>query len=194
MFNGDLIWGVSWIWYLIGVLGVGGTIAFFVLDAVAAAAFFKGIIKFLWSTRIGWALVAGSLCFFIADTTRSRRDEAAFAARTAAFEEKQKQRDEQIAQDTRTAVLQELAQTKIEDTETDKDVKEFHDVPPVPGLANPFRVGPDADRLRVIAGAPDRGSKGAQGVPKARKPSVTAGHHGGFRLPKLIRRSPGPTE
>lgn len=193
--GGDLIWGISWIWYLIGILGVGGTIAFFVVDFAGAVLFFKGVAHLLWTTRIGWALVAGALCFFIADTHRSSKDEAAFAERTAEFEQKQKDRDVKIAQDTRVAVLQELADAKQADTTTDTEVKEFHDdKPPIAALDNPFRVGTDVDRLRRIAGAPVGGSRSAKGVSKAGKVGSSSGHHSRFRLPRPFRASPRPSQ
>jgi hypothetical protein len=193
--GGDLIWGISWIWYLIGILGVGGTIAFFVVDAAAATLFFRALIGWLWKTRIGWALVAGFFMFEIADIHRSRSDEAAFAERTSEFEQKQKDRDVKIAQDTRVTVLRELADAKQADTTTDTQVQEFHDdKPPVPALNNPFRVGTDADRLRRIAGAPVGGSGSAKGVSKAGKVSSSSGHHSRFRLPRPFRASPRPNQ
>jgi hypothetical protein len=188
MFNGDLIWGVSWIWYLLGLLGVGGTIAFFVLDTAGATLFFKWLISFLWKTRIGWALVAGFLAFEIADIHRSKLDEAAFAARTAEFEQKQKERDAKIEADTRAAVLTELAQNKTDDTATDKDVKEFqneHPAPATPAATDNCRIGPDVDQLRRISGTPIGRPGSAQAVSKAGKAGATTGHRGRFKLPKF---------
>lgn len=153
MFNGDLIWGISWVWYLVTILGVGGTIAFFVLDFALATTVFKAIVNFLWSTRIGWALVAGFFMFELADIHRSSSDEAAFAARTAAFEQAQKDRDQKIADDTRAAVTKELADQTKTDQQTDTQVKEFNDaLAPVPATGNPFTVGSDACKLRALAG------------------------------------------
>ena len=148
-----LIWGISWVWYLITILGVGGTIAFFVLDTAMATMVFKWLLRFLWETRLGWALVAGFFMFELADILRSRSDQADFAARTAAFEQAQQARDQKIADDTRAAVTEELKQQAAADQKTDTDNEDFKkDLPPVPATGNLFAVGTDACKLRVISG------------------------------------------
>ncbi len=155
-----LIWGISWVWYLVTILGVGGTILFFVLDAAMATVVFKWILRFLWETRLGWALVAGFFMFELADILRSRSDQADFAARTAAFEQAQQARDQKIADDTRAAVAEELKQQAAADQKTDTANEDFQkDLPPVPATGNSFAVGSDACKLRLIAGqtcGPDR--------------------------------------
>jgi hypothetical protein len=167
--TGGLIWGISWIWYLVGALGVGGTIAFFAIDAVAAMAVFKGLLRFLWRTRPGWAIVALAIAIPLTDIHRSRSDQAAMEAATAAFEQKQHERDKQIAADTRKAVDEALAVQAVNDAATDKRAEDFtHELPPIPATGNPFTVGPDACRLRQIAGLSCRGLEGTPvPMPKA---------------------------
>ncbi len=181
MFNGELIWGVSWVWYLIGLLGIGGTIAFFVLAPAVAAPIFQAVFRFLFSTRPGWAIMAALILVPLADAHRSRKDEAAFARRTAEFEQKQKERDERIRAETRDEVTKELADQATSNTKVDTDVDAFkQSLPPVPATGNPFAVGPDACRLRVIAGlACNKDRSSATRLPAPRPRPKAPQHRGG---------------
>lgn len=165
----DLIWGVSWLWYLAGFLGVGGTIAFVVLAPAEAGMVFQSVFRFLLTTRPGWALMALLIAVPLTDIHRSKKDEAAFAQRTAEFEEKQKERDATIASDTRKQVTAELAEEVKANTKVDTDVDAFQkELPPAPPGGNPFLVGTDVCKLRVIAGLACDQDRGAnKGVPKA---------------------------
>jgi len=178
MFNGSLIWGISWVWYLVGLLGVGGTIAFFVLAPALAGTVLQAVFRFLLTTRPGWALMAIMIFVPLTDIHRSRKDEAAFAARTSAFEQAQRERDARIEQETRDKVTAELAEQAKDNTKVDTDVDAFQkDLPPVPATGNPFAVGPDACRLRVIAGlACNKDRTAIVRMPKARPKAAGSRH------------------
>lgn len=168
-----MIFGVSWLWWALGTFGVVGTALLIWLAPAFLVRMVQAILNFCFTTRIGAALLAASIAFFIADTNRSRRDASEFAERTAIFEQAQKDRDAKIEADTRADVLKEIASQALKDTATDTQVKDFHDalpaIPTTDACNDIVRVGNNADRLRAIAGTPVRRSGGAKGVPKARK-------------------------
>lgn len=143
-------------YWLAGTLGIAGTIALFVFVPNVAGIIFRAVVKFfsfVLSYRVGCALVAALVVGFAVDYWRHSRDDADFAAKTAAFEAAQDARDKRIADDTRASVTAEIANQQKQDDGTNQEVKEFHDtLPPIPALGNPFAVGSDRDRLRIIAG------------------------------------------
>lgn len=194
MFNGGLVWGVSWIWYLVGTLGIGGTVALFYL----APAVLPLILRFLTGTRLGVGIMVGLIAFMVADIHRSRSDTNRYEAEKAAFAQAQADRDKRIAQETRDEVWKQIANATAENTAIDTDVKEFHDaLPPIsPSVDNPFIVGAASCRLRNIAGFAGCGPVRAQGVPKARSKSAGtgSGDRSRLRLPGLITRGFSGTE
>lgn len=159
----------SWV---IGTLGIGGTIVAFILYPAIVTPILNGIGKlFAWvfSYRLGCAIAAAIVAAFLAMYWQQSRDNADFAKRTAEFEAAQDARDKRIAAETREEVWTEIANQTALNTATDQEVKEFHDaLPPIPHTGNPFRVGAAAGKLRTIAGQVERGSRpSAAGVPKA---------------------------
>lgn len=168
-----MLFGVSWVWWAIGTVGLLGTILMLWLAPTVLLGLVKMLITFCFTTRIGAALLAASIAFFIADVNRSRRDEAEYAYRTAQFEQAQNDRDAKIAADTRAEVLTEIASQTAANTQTDTEVKEFHDALPTIATTDAcndvVRVGANAGRLRTLAGAPLSRPIRTQGVPKAGK-------------------------
>lgn len=168
------LFGVSWVWWLLGTFGVAGTVALAIFAPTVLAVIWRIIAK-LFQTRIGCAAIVGLLVFVAADIHRSRLDQAELEAQKAAFDLKQKQRDETVAADTLKAVNIALEKQKEAFASIDKDAKEFKDaLPPVPSTGNPFAVGPDACRLRAIAGLACRRSEGPETVPTPRSRRTTA--------------------
>jgi hypothetical protein len=168
-----MLLGVSWVWWAIGTFGLIGTALMIWLAPTVLVGLLKVLGTFFFTTRIGAAILAASIAFFVADVNRSRSDEAEFAARTAQFNAEQDERDKQIETDTRDQVWIDIADQTALNKATDTDVKEFHDVQ-TPVLATDacsalVHVGNNVDRLRVIAGTPVRKSGRSKGVPKARK-------------------------
>jgi len=185
-----MLLGIWWLWWAIGTFGAVGTGLMLWLAPAALVQIATWLLKFFFTTRIGAAFLAGSVAFFVADVNRSLRDEADFkriTARTIAlFEQAQKLRDAGIAQQTRDAVLKEVADQAAADAKTDNQVKDFHDaLPPVEAADkcnDLIRVGSNAGRLLNIAGGgpPQGRSKRLNGVPKARpraaSPADQRGH------------------
>lgn len=177
--------GVGWIWWLLGTIGIGGTVAL----AVFAPAVFTMVaqaiarlVGYLLSTRWGCALLAAIVAVVVADVHRSMRDQAEWAERTAEFNRQQEERDRRIADQTRAEVEKEIAAAKVDDKVIDTAVKdvigEFRHVEPVPALGNPFRVGDDACRLRAIVGQAGCEPQGRhQSVPTPRRRPNRAGDH-----------------
>lgn len=196
MFNSGLIWGVSWVWYLVGTIGIGGAIALLYLGPAFLTALVPYLLRFFLGTRIGVGIMVGAIAFMAADIHRSRSDARHWEAEKAAFAQQQRDRDTRIAQETRDAVWTEIANATAENTVLDNEVKEFHDaLPPAPPTAtvNPFLVGDASCRLRHIAGYAGCGPDRAQGVPKARSKGAGTGHIDWSRLglPGLITRGTG---
>jgi hypothetical protein len=186
------------LYWLIGTVGVAGTIALFAIYPAIMGSIWRGIIKLfalILSYRLGCAIVAAIAVGFAVDYWRHSRDDAAYAEQTAAFEQAQRDRDKKIAKETREAVWVEIANATAESAVTDKEVKEFTDVlPPVPETGNPFRVGADAGRLCKIAGQARCGPPSPQGVPKAKGAGVSSGNRGKLRLPHLVSRGAGSAQ
>lgn len=170
------VWKI--VWWLVATLGVAGTIAVVVgLMAMGPQALFiaaravREFFRIVLSYRIGCALLAAIAVGLLVDYWRHSRDDAEFARRIAAFEAAQVARDTNIAQQTREAVLQEIANATAENGKLDQEVKEFeNELPPTPATGNPYRVGPDAAKLRRIAGQAERGPHGAKRVPAPGRP------------------------
>lgn len=180
---------ISWVWWAVGAFGLVGTGLMLWLAPAVLVQIVKSLLAFFLTNRWGNMLGVAIIVFFVADVNRSMRDEETFKERTAAFEEAQKQRDIQIAADTRQAVTEELAKQKTADTATDNQVKDFTNaLPPVPYAdSNPFRVGNDACKLRALAGQPGCGPQSVpRRVPKARAPAAPERDHAGFRLPTSL--------
>jgi hypothetical protein len=174
---------VHLLFWLLGSIGVAGTIALFVAvpTAFALARFFGLVLSY----RIGCAALALLAGLLIADYWRAGKDAKEWAARTAAFEAAQDERDKRIAQETKEAVMKEVAAAATENVVIDKEVKEFHDaLSPVPFTGNPFRVGADAPRLCRIAGQAQCGPQTIdRRMPKTRRRATDSGYHGGYGLP-----------
>jgi hypothetical protein len=163
--------------WAIGTVGIGGLVALAVFAPAVAKLLLDAVVRFfalVFSYRIGCAVVAAALAWFIADYVRHSIEDDKHAAEIAAFEKAQVARDARIKTETRALVWEEIANATADNAVTDKDVKDFIDALPKPPEGqpavhpgNPFRVGDDAARLRKIAGQVGRGSVGAQGVPQA---------------------------
>lgn len=162
------------VYWLVGTAGVAGTIAFFAFAPTAAAIVGKAIVRFfsiVFSYRIGCAVVAATLAWFIADFVRHSSDDARYAAEVAEFEKAQDARDKRIKEETTADVWREIANATAENVVTDTAVKDFTDaLPKPPETGNPFRIGDDAMRLCKIAGETQCGHIGGEGVPKAHAP------------------------
>lgn len=206
MLDGGLIFGVSWLWYLIGTVGIGGTIALAVLAPATLASAIPMLLRFFFGTRVGVGLLSGSLAFMAADIHRSTKDAAWWKSEKASMVEAARKRDTKIAEDTAEEVRKEMADLAVSETKTDAAVKEFADAPPVRFPETPARaVDPlaitdaDADRLCIIAtGRPcQRTAARHEGahvpLPKPRP----KGAHTTDRwkqLPAVIRRGAGNPE
>lgn len=181
--------GISWIWWALGTFGTVGTLLLLWLAPATLAMVVKSVLTFFLTNRYGNMIAVGLIVFFVADVNRSLRDQHEFAARTAAFEQSQRDRDTRIAQETRDQVWKDIANQTAENTATDKDVKEFHDALPAVPFANgvnPFRVGDASCKLRHVAGQAGCGPARAKGVPKARPEGAVPGNQPRFRLPGFI--------
>lgn len=164
-----LILGIWWLWWAIGSFGVVGCAILLWLAPTLLASMATRFLSFVLATPIGAALAAGAIAFFVADVNRSIIDQREFSAITAASQQAQKQREAQIAKETRDQVSAELSAQQADHAKLDQDVKEFKGaLPPVPFVngTDPFRVGDASCRLRSLAGYAGCGSAGAQGVPK----------------------------
>jgi hypothetical protein len=192
--------GIAWVYWLVGTLGVAGTIAaLWFAPAITGQVLWK-LASFLFTTRIGNIILAAAIAFMVADINRSQRDAADYAektaAATAAFEEARKQRDIEITEETRAAVMAELARARLTEAQLNSDVKEFSDAlppaPPVNGTSD-FRVGDASCRLRAIAGYAGCGPEAAAGrVPQARPEGARSRlpDWAQYRLPEIISRGP----
>ncbi len=188
--------GIQWIWWLLGTFGIGGVALLAYFAPAVALGVGQWLLKFVLTTPIGAALATAAVVWFVADTNRSIRDQHEFAARTAAYEQLQAQRDVTIRQETREDVLRESGEQALANAKTDQQVKEFKDaLPPVPYAngVNPFRVGDASCRLRALAGQVGCGSERPKGVPQARPQGAGAGtgHRPRFRLPGFVTGSIG---
>lgn len=168
------------IYWIVGTLGVAGTIALFVFFPAVMGTIWKAIIRLftlVLSYRIGCAIVAAIVVAFAVDYWRHSRDDAAYAAKTAAFEQAQRDRDKRIAQETKDEVWTDIANQTAVNKVTDQEVKEFEDaIPPSPPTGNPFRIGADAGRLCRIAGGTVCGPRRSpQAMPKARAARSNSG-------------------
>lgn len=170
-----MLFGIWWVWWAIGSSGLIVVALLIWLAPTILVAILKALLTFGFTTRIGAALLAGSIAFFVADVNRSRRDQADFALQSALYQQAQKLRDEKIAADTRTEVQAELAAQAKNDTATDNEVKgyheEVHSVPIAQACDAVVRVGSNAGRLRAIAGETRSVHRpaGFKRVPAARK-------------------------
>jgi hypothetical protein len=189
---------MSILWWVLGAGGLVGLVLLFLLYPVIVQAMIKiigVILTEMLSTRLGCAILTAIVVGLGVSHMRGRIDNDAFAERTAQFEQQQKDRDARIAAETRAAVENELAPRLQQiDAKTDSDVKVFTDaMPPTPvPAANPFRVGNDACKLRLIAGLPPCGSERLGGVSQAAKRAAGALHHTRYRLPAAISQGPRP--
>lgn len=192
--------GIAWVYWLVGTLGLAGTIAAFWFFPIATVAVLKYLATFLFTTRIGNIILAAGVAFMIADINRSKRDAAEYAEKTAAateaYEAARKQRDTEITDDTRAAVMAELARARLAEASLNVDVKGFTDAlppaPPVNGTSD-FRVGDASCRLRAIAGYAGCGPEtAAGGVPQARSEGTRSRlpNWAQYRLPDVISRGP----
>lgn len=192
--------GIAWVYWLVGTLGLAGTIAAFWFFPVVAMSVAKFLATFLFTTRIGNIILAAGLAFMIADINRSQRDAEHYAeekaAATQAFEEARKQRDIEITEDTRAAVMAELARARLAEAQSNSAVKDFSDAlppaPPVNGTSD-FRVGDASCRLRAIAGYAGCGSETAIGrVQEARSKGARSRlpNWAQYGLPDIISRGP----
>lgn len=183
--------------WAIGMFGVGGFIILCVVYPAVLGYAIK-IILWLFSTRVGCALLAAILVGLAVDYMRHSWDDDEFAERTAAFEQRQKERDKQIADDTRKLVTEEIAAAAPVNAAIDQDVKEFHDdLPPVPAIVptgNPFLVGDAACKLRHIAGEPDCGSRSRPRVPGAHTRPAATPHKPQVGLPGPRTAGAGPAQ
>lgn len=184
-----MMFGISWLWWALGTFGVVGTALLLWLAPAALVQIATTLVRFFIGTRLGNIILAAGVAFFIGDVNRSLRDQHEYAARTAAFEQAQRDRDTRIAQETRDEVWKEIANQTAANTATDKEVKEFENaLPPVPfanGI-NPFRVGDASCRLRHLAGQAGCGSARAQRVPQTGPEGAVTGHRPRFRLPGFV--------
>lgn len=193
---------VKWVYWIVGGIGVIGVIALWLLAPAVAGAILRAVVAIiseLLSTRLGCAIIAAIVVGLAVNLMRASIDERQFAERTAAFEEMQKKRDEQIAADARETALKEQAEIDKANATTDSAVKDFtNDLPQVPSttsvpgipVANTFLVGDDTCRLRIIAGLTPCGSDRSQGVRKAGAKAASSGHHTIKRLPNARSTDP----
>lgn len=186
---------IEFIWWIVGTFGVAGLVAFWFLAPTAAQLTLQAVVRFfklLLSDRIGCALLAAIAAGLIVDHQRHAYDDAQNAARSAAFEQAQTDRDAGIEKRTREKVWEEIANATAENKVVDTDVKGFTDaLPPPPKTGNPFLIGDaDAERLCKLAGQTQCGPVGDQGVPATRRPGRSAKDQK-IRLPSLIRTGLG---
>lgn len=164
-FFADFSWWWKTVWWLVSLVGIGGLIAIFAAYPIVATIVVR-FFSVVFSYRIGCAVVAAVFAALVADYWRHSIEDERHAAEVAAFEQKQRDRDERIKKETLDEVLKEAAAAAAENAATDKTVKDFTDALPIPAeTGNPFAVGADACRLREIAGQARCGSVGVEGVP-----------------------------
>lgn len=189
------------IWWIVGTFGIGGLIATWFFFPTISQLVLQRVVKlfsFVLSYRIGCALLAAIAAGLIVDQWRHSYDDTQFAARTAAFEQAQRDRDSRIAQQTRQKVSTWADDAAATSMTIDNDVKGFNDAPPPapPPVAtgNPLFISDaDADRLCKLAGQTVCGSVGSKGVPKTRRSGGRPADQG-LKLPHLIRTGVGPNQ
>lgn len=166
---------LEWFWWIFATFGIVGIICLWFFAPTVASLLLKAVaafFQFVFGYRLGCAIVAAVLAFAIADYHRAKVDEADWRAQMAAFDAAQDERDKQIDADARAAVRKEIDDEKAATAETTNEVKVYEQALPIlPPTDSSCRVGPDADKLRVIAGTP----------PSQRK----------LRLPALRRKRTG---
>ena len=149
---------IEWIWWIFATFGIVGIICLWIFAPTAAAMVLKAVVSFFqlaFAYRIGCALIAAAIAFAIADYHRARVDEADWQAQMAAFNAAQDTRDKQIDADARAAVRKEIDDENAATVQTTNEVKVYEQALPIlPPTDTICRVGNDADKLRVIAGAP----------------------------------------
>lgn len=199
IFSGFDLWKFAY--WGVGAFGVIGFVLLLIFAPDVLRLIVKiavGIIEELLSTRIGVAVLTAVLVALTVNYMRRSMDDEAFAEKTAQFEQRQKERDVQIAADAKAEKEQEVSQLIAKNADLDRQLKDFidaipadpppttsHGSVPVP-VANPFRIGAAACKLRVLAGTArpaDCQPPGHKGVPGARKPGASAGHPAVGRLP-----------
>jgi len=195
----DTILGISWLWWAVGTFGIVGTALLLWLAPALLVQIVSWLLKFFITTRLGNIIAAAGIAFFVGDVNRSIYDQHQYAARAAAFQQAQKQRDDTIKQETRESVLREIGNQQIANSQIDRKVEEFkYALPPTPAAngVNPLRVGDASCRLRDIAGYSGCGPDRSEGVPKAgsegRGPRTV--HRPRFKLPSLITRGSSRAE
>jgi len=188
-----MLLGLQWWWWLVGTVGIGGAIAFLVLAPALAAQVFAVVLNFLIGTRIGIGIIVGIAVWFASDTYRSNADAALWQKRVAAFEQAQAERDKKIDADARAAVRKEIEDEKAATAQTEQVTNDWvKTLPPLAATDIICRVGPDADKLRLIAGATV--SAGKPAVSKLGSLRAAAGDRIKLRLPAAIGGSSGRLE
>lgn len=180
------------VYWLLGTIGVAGTIALAVFFPAVFSLAFRAVAQFftlVLSYRAGCALVAAIAAALVADYWRHDFDDKRHAAEVAAFERKQDERDQRIKQETRDSVLAEIASAAKENSATDSETKDFTDA--LPKADNLYRVGDAACSLRRIAGQTGCGPDGATGVPKADRTNEGRPDHQRHGLSSIVGRIPG---
>lgn len=180
---------LDWGWMIFGAFGIGGLVLVWIFAPAAMSVIVKAIVTViteLLETRLGCALIAAVIVGIGVNHMRANIDEEKFEQRTAQFQEQQKERDAQIAKDTREMVTAELAKEKDQSRLIDQNVEGFTNAlppaAPTPG-ANAFLVGNDACKLRDIAGLPPCRSGGVKAVRAARQGAAAAINRARDRLP-----------
>lgn len=191
------------VWWIVGTFGIAGLVAAWFVFPTISQLVLQRVVKlfaFVLSYRVGCALLAAIVAGLIVDQWRHSYDDAQFAARTAAFEQAQRDRDSRIALQTRDKVWKEIADATATNATIDNDVKEFSDAPPVPlppsrvATGNPLAISDaDADRLCKLAGQTVCGPIGGKGVSKARRSGGRPADQG-LKLPNIIRTGVGPNQ
>lgn len=190
----DVSWWKVAIWVLT-TFGIVGTIALAALFPLVFKAAGAGVVRFvslLLSYRLGCAVLAAIVAAGITDYVRHSIEDDRHAAEAAEFKAAQDARDERIKSETRALVLKEIADAKVADAATDKDVKGFTDALPKPAdTGNPFAVGNDACRLRHIFGQAECGPDWPKGVSKADAKDAGVGDQRRHGLSSIVRRIRG---
>lgn len=148
---------LKWVWWGIATFGVAGSIALFVFAPSAGLILVNAVgkvLRFIISTRIGCAALAGVVVFFATDYHRARLDEQDWARQVAKFEAAQTARDAKIDQLTREAVQKELDAETVASTIVDKQKDAFDaSLKPLAPTDRVCVVGADVIQLRLIAGS-----------------------------------------
>lgn len=180
------------IYWVIGTVGVGGAIALACFFPAVAKLLLDGVVRFfalVFRYRIGCAVVAAALAWFVADYVRHSIEDDKHAAEAVESAKANLARDARIKTETRAMVWEEIANATAENAVTDKEVEGFTNaLPKPPDTGNPFAVGADACRLRKLYGQAGCGPVGAKGVPKADTKADGVGDRGANRLSGLVGR------